>query len=246
MNSISICIGRKGSKGLPGKNKLLVRNKPMAFYPMESASNSKFIKKSFLSTDDPDLEDIGKSLKHICLERPKELATSNALGDDVFAYAYKQIIERYEDLKDLYIVLLFCNAPTVNSKIIDEAIFMLNSDPDADSVVTVSKFNMWSPLRARKLDNDQKFLLPFVPFENFGDPKYLNCDRDSQGDVLFANMSLSVVRPKCLLNLSDGLLPQKWMGQKIKPLYQEFGCDVDYQWQVPMVEYWLEKNYLIN
>ena len=48
--------------------------------------------------------------------------------------------------------------------------------------------------------------------------KKLNCDRDSQGDVYFADMSLSVVRPKCLENLSSGLLPQKWMGKTLHQL----------------------------
>ena len=140
------------------------------------------------------------------------------------------------------IVLLFCNAPTVNAKLIDDAIELLSQDPYADSVVSASKFNMYSPLRARKLDKSKKYLQPFVPFETFGDPRNLNCDRDSQGDVLFANMSISVVRPKCLQNIKNGLLPQKWMGHKIKPIYQEFGCDIDYEWQIPLVEKWIENN----
>ena len=101
---------------------------------------------------------------------------------------------------------------------------------------------MYSPLRARKLGEGNNYLLPFVPFETFGDPKNLNCDRDSQGDVYFANMSLSVVRPKCLLEISKGLLPQKWMGRNIKPIFQEFGCDIDYEWQIPLLERWIEKN----
>ena len=58
-------------------------------------------------------------------------------------------------------------------------------------------------LRARKLDKNG-CLKPFVKFNYFGDPKKLNCDRDLQGDVYFADMSLSVVRPKCLENLSHG------------------------------------------
>jgi len=99
---------------------------------------------------------------------------------------------------------------------------------------------MWSPLRARKKD-ENGLLKPFVPFEVFGDPKTLNCDRDSQGDVLFADMGVSIVRPRNLENLDDGLLPQKWMGQKIYPLAQEAGCDVDYEWQIPVVEWWLKK-----
>ena len=86
------------------------------------------------------------------------------------------------------------------------------------------------------------FLKPFVPFNVFGNPKTLNCDRDSQGNVFYADMSLSVVRPKCLENLSSGLLPQKWMGKNIKAIESWGGCDVDYEWQIPGVEYWLKKN----
>ena len=54
-------------------------------------------------------------------------------------------------------------------------------------------------------------------------------------------MGCSIVRPHCLENLEAGLLPQKWMGQKIYPIYQEAGCDVDYEWQVPVVEWWIQK-----
>jgi hypothetical protein len=100
---------------------------------------------------------------------------------------------------------------------------------------------MWSPLRARKLGADG-CVHPFVPFETFGDPRTLNCDRDSQGDVWFADMGVSVVRPRCLEHLREGLLPQRWMGQRIYPIRQWGGCDVDYDWQVPMVEFWLEKH----
>jgi hypothetical protein len=98
---------------------------------------------------------------------------------------------------------------------------------------------MWSPLRARKI-NEKGLLSPFVPFETFGDPKTLNCDRDSQGDVWFADMSVSIVRAKCLESIYTGMLPQKWMGNNIYPIKQEAGLDIDYQWQVPQAEYWLK------
>ena len=98
---------------------------------------------------------------------------------------------------------------------------------------------MWSPLRARK-ENADGLLDPFVPFETFGDPKTLNCDRDSQGDVLFADMGVSIVKPRCLENIDNGLLPQKWMGHKIFPLRQEAGFDIDYEWQLPLLESWIK------
>ena len=78
------------------------------------------------------------------------------------------------------IVLFFCNAATISVKAIRQGIEILRKKPEFDSAVTVSRYNMWSPLRARKQVEDGS-LQPFVPFETFGDPKTLNCDRDSQG-----------------------------------------------------------------
>ena len=81
-----------------------------------------------------------------------------------------------------------------------------------------------------------------MPLSTFGNAKKLNCDRDSQGEVYYADMSASIVRPHCLEKLEKGLLPQKWMGRKIMPIKSYGGCDIDYKWQVPMVEFWLKKN----
>jgi hypothetical protein len=126
----------------------------------------------------------------------------------------------------------------VTPEIIDEGVRALRDRPDYDSAVTVSCYNMWSPLRARRI-SEKGLLEPLVPFGTFGDPRTLNCDRDSQGDVWFADMGVSVVRPHCLSQMDDGLLPQRWMGQRIYPLRQWGGMDVDYEWQIPLVEYWL-------
>ena len=100
---------------------------------------------------------------------------------------------------------------------------------------------MWSPLRARKI-NERGYLDPFVPFETFGDPKTLNCDRDSQGDVWFADMGVSIIRPQNLDDLEGGLLPQKWMGQNIYPIKNVGGLGVDYDWPLPQAIEWLRRN----
>jgi len=237
---VALILGRKGSQGFPGKNTYPVMGKPLAYYPMNAAKKVLDIDKVYLSTDDPVLMSIAEENGVEVIIRPEYLCTSKALGEDAYVHGYNVIKERNPDKKIESIVLLFCNAATVTSDIIAKGIDILRTNLEVDSVVTVSKYNMWSPLRARKLDKDG-FLQPFVPFETFGDPKTLNCDRDSQGDVLFADMGVSIVRPRCLENLNEGMLPQKWMGQKIYPIYQEAGCDVDYEWQVPIVEWWLKK-----
>jgi CMP-N-acetylneuraminic acid synthetase len=237
---VALLLGRKGSIGFPGKNTFPIMGKPLAWYPMNVAKKTKEIDKIYLSTDDPNLMEIARNENVEIIERPAHLATKEALGEHAYQHGFEIIKERNPGVEIELVVLLFCNAATLTSKTISEGIKLLREDSSADSAVTVSKYNMWSPLRARKKDNFG-YLQPFVPFETFGDPKTLNCDRDSQGDVLFADMGLSIVRPKNLTNLEDGMLPQKWMGQKILPLYQEAGCDVDYEWQIPVVEWWLKK-----
>ena len=244
----ALLLGRKGSVGFPGKNILPVLGRPLCAYPMMAAINSKYVDKLYVSTDDEQIMAIGRKYGAEIIVRPPELCTKKALGEDAYVHGYEVIKEGRKaqgagrEGKEIeLIVLLFCNAATITSEVIDGGIEVLRNNPDYDSAVTVSCYNMWSPLRARKIGEDG-LLHPFVPFETFGDPRTLNCDRDSQGDVWFADMSVSIVRPHCLQNLDDGLLPQKWMGQKIHPLKQWGGLDVDFEWQIPGVEDWLTKH----
>ena len=239
----ALMIGRAGSSGYPGKNVKKVLGRALCEYPLIASKNSKFVKKIFVSTDCPKIKNISKKYQAEILERPKKLATNKSLGEDVYKFAFEQIEQQLskKNLKVTYLVLLMANAPTINSELIDEGIKILKKNKKADSAVTTSIYNMWSPLRARKLNKD-KTLVPVVPFKVFGNPKTLNCDRDSQGDVFYADMSASIVRPKCFSNMKNNLLPQKWMGKKIMPIKSWGGCDVDYAWQIPMVEYWLLKH----
>ena len=244
---VALMIGRAGSTGFPGKNTCTVLGRPLAAYPIIAAQGSKYIDRIYLSTDCPKLMALGEEYGVEFIERPSELATNKALGEDAFVHGYFEIKRRLvlngEGI-DL-VVLLFANAATVSTELIDKGIEALQKDSSLDSAVTTSVYNMWSPLRARRVDVDGH-LKPFVPFETFGDPETLNCDRDSQGDVHFADMGLSIVRPHCLEHIEQGLLPQKWMGQKIFPIRSWGGCDVDYEWQLPSVEFWLRKHGILE
>ena len=233
-------IGRKGSRGFPGKNTYKVLGRALCEYPLIAAKKSKFIDKIYVATDCNKIKKISSKYNVEFIDRPKKLNTNKALGDHVFEYSYEQVKKKNTKKIEL-VVLLFANAPTINFKLIDQGITLLKKKKSFDSAVSTSVYNMWSPLRARKLASDGS-LKPFVNFEYFGNPKTLNCDRDSQGNVYFADMSLSIVRPKCLENLKDGLLPQRWMGKKIMPIRSWGGCDVDYKWQIPGVEHWLITN----
>lgn len=237
---VGLLLGREGSKGFPGKNTFPVLGRPLMAYPLLAAQKARYVDKVYVSTDSEKIKEIGRKYGAEIIDRPAELCTPEALGEDAFVHGYNYIKELTgEEIE--FMVLLFCNSPTILPETIDEGIEILRKNPSLDSAVTVSRYNMWSPLRARKVGSDG-LLHPFVSFETFGDPKTLNCDRDSQGDVFFADMGASIVRTRNLENIYEGLLPQKWMGQNIYPLKQWGGCDVDYDWQIPQIEYWLKKH----
>lgn len=236
----ALLIGREGSTGFPGKNVYPILGKPMMEYPLLAAQGCPSVQGIYVSTDSPRIKEISRSHGAHIIDRPQELCTPESLGEDVFVHGYHAIRESLPASEQVeMLVLLMCNAPTITSQVIEEGIGVLRAHPDYDSAVSVSRYNMWSPLRARRIGNDG-LLHPFLPFESFGDPKTLNCDRDSQGDVWFADMGVSIVRARNLEHLEDGLLPQKWMGQRIYPLKQWGGLDIDYEWQVPQASFWLQ------
>ena len=240
----ALMIGRKGSKGFPNKNLKNVFGKKICEYPIIAAQKSKLIDRFFVSTDCPNIKKVTKKYNVEFLKRPRKFSSDSALGDLVFLDGYRRIKEmlKKENKSIDLIVLMFANSATLNSSMIKNGISFLKKNKSYDSAVSTSIYNMWSPLRARKLDKKKFVLKPFVPFKTFGNPKTLNCDRDSQGDVYFTDMSVNVVRPRCLENMSDGMLPQKWMGKKIAPIFSNAGFDIDYEWQLPQLKYWIKKN----
>lgn len=236
----SILTGRKGSQGFPEKHFCEIEGKALAYYPLIAAQECKDIDKKYISTDDDRLikmaEDVGTEI----IKRPDYLCGNTSLSEDVFIHAYEIIKENNpgEDIDIL--VLLMCNAPMVTSDIISQGIKVLQDNPGYDSAVTVSKYNMWSPIRARKIEEDG-LLYPFIPFDIMDNLNVSSTSsRNSQGDVWFADMGVSIVRERCIKDIWNGILPQKWMGKKIFPLKQEAGLDVDYKWQISQVKEWLK------
>jgi len=236
----ALMIGRAGSTGYPGKNVSHVLGRALCEYPLIAASGSSYIDEIFISTDCEQIRKIGNGYSAIHIDRPAFLATSESFADDVFLHGYG-VIKDFASSKGKtieFLVLLFANAGTINTELIDQGVTMLRSDPDLDGAVTTSVYNMYSPIRARKLSSEG-YLQPFIPLEAIGDPSTFNTSRDSHGNVHFTDGSVIVIRPRALENISEGLPPHRFMGKKIGSIPNWGGCDVDYEWQVPMVEFWL-------
>ena len=235
----ALVIGKKESSGFPGKNTKTVLGRPMVAYPILAAQGTTWVDRVYVSTDCQDIIDVAQKLGCQVIHRPPHLCTKTALGEDVFMHGLWRIREENpeRDWPDL-LVLLHANAPTVSAAMIEEGIRTLRDRPELDSAVSVSRYNMWATVRARRIGADG-LVHPYLPLESMPDHSTSTCDRDSTGDVWFADVALSVVRPRCLEHLEDGIPPQRWMGRVIYPIRNEGGLDIDYEWQLPMIEYWL-------
>lgn len=232
--NVALAIGRGGSTGLPRKHFRILAGRPLMAYPLLAVKHSSLIDRLYLSTDSEEIAAEGLRHGAIRIERPPELATKEALSEDAFRHGYVAIRDLIGEEPET-VTLLFCNGATITPGLLDEGIGALRGDQTLDSAVTVSQYNMWSPLRARRID-DAGLLVPFVPLSTFG---AATCDRDSQGDAYFADCSAFVVRPRCFDYETMGEPPFRWIGQRVHPLRQWGGQDVDYEWQLPMVEFWL-------
>lgn len=233
---MGLLIGRGGSVGFPNKNVYPILKRPLMSYPLLAALNSKLVDEIYVSTDSDKIENVGKEFGAKIIKRPAELATSQALVEDVFVHGYRHVKDELKKNIE-FIVILMCNAPMILPSTIDEGINVLRKNKEIDSAVTVSAYNMFTPTRARRIEEDG-LLHPFIPFDKF---KFkIDSNRQKKNSVYFHDCGVSVVRPSCLDNINEGLLPQKWMGKKIHPLVQEGGLDIDYSYEVPIAEGWLK------
>lgn len=121
MRILGIIPARGGSKGVPGKNKKILGDKPLIAYTIEAAQQSLLLDNIILTTDDPEIQQIGRD--HGILVpflRPAKLASDTAKSIDVVKHA----IEFMEQNGDSYdaICLLQPTVPFRKAGSIDEAI----------------------------------------------------------------------------------------------------------------------------
>ena len=231
---VGLLVGKDRSVGCPGKHGKLLLGRPVAEYPLIAAQGCSRIERLFVSTDSQFIAEIGCKYGGIYLPRPKELAQPDTLLEDSLVFAYKQMTELIGNVIDI-VVLFFANSPMVNPELIDKGIRALIDNPEFDTAFSVSKFNMFSPARAHKIDGHNA-IQSFIDLKYLGD---LTSIRDSQGDCYFCDLQVQVMRARCFTDMWNGQLPYRWMGKKSYALKNDYGFDIDYEWQIPVAEHWL-------
>jgi len=230
-----LMIGRGGSRGVPGKNTMHILGRPLMEYPILAAKNSTHVGEIYLSTDAESIKKIGRKNGVKIIDRPPSLASDEALVEDVVVHGFQQMEKISGKNIDIF-VLLFCNTATITPGLIDKGIEMLHMDVSIDSAVSVSLYNEYSPVRAKKITKDG-YIAPYLDIKIDN----ASCDRDTAEPCYFCDCSVWVLRANCM-NIEEGTLPFRWMGRKSIPLYQQGGLDIDHDYGVSMTVHWLQKN----
>lgn len=232
----ALLIGRGGSRGVPGKNTMAMLGRPLMCYPILAARHSRLVDSVYLSTDDDEIKRIGREHGCALIDRPPKLATDSALVEDVVVHGYQQLARARGAEPEIF-VLLFCNSATIRPGIIDEGIQCLIDDVSLDSAVTVSPYNEYSPVRAKKI-GEEELLVPYLDVQSIPGA---SCDRDTAETAYFCDCSAWILRRRCT-DLRHGVLPFRWMGQRAIPLRQEGGLDIDHWYGIAQTEAWLRRH----
>ena len=103
---VALILGREGSIGFPGKNIYPVLGRPLMVYPLLAAKAAVNVDEVYVSTDSDKIKQVSLEQGAKIIDRPSELATKEALGEDAYAHGFRHICDTLGKSVEL-IVLLF-------------------------------------------------------------------------------------------------------------------------------------------
>ena len=146
-----VCIipARGGSKGVPKKNIRLIAGKPLIYYAIKSALESKIFSHVIVSTEDKKIASIAKKYgAEVPFMRPKNLATDKAAMEPVLLHAIKKL----NSLGIYFEIFVYrdCTCPFIDASDMKGAIELFKKSDCYSTYASVKAhpspyFEMWEP-----------------------------------------------------------------------------------------------------
>lgn len=233
-NIVALQTARSGSKSVPKKNLLEVDMHPLFAHSILAATSCELISSVWCSTDDDVIKSYSNFYNFKVIDRPVELSGDTDSHLEVIRHGVLEI-EKQIGLQDI-VVMLWGNVVGINGDNLSEAISMLE---DYDSVVSVSRFNMFNPFRAMQIQNDE--LVTFVPQQEIINDIPTNmisdwpADKNSAGNIYYCNGNFWISKRNVIFQ-NDNNLPFQWLGKRIRPYVQDVFLELDAPWQKQYVQ----------
>ena len=159
---LTIIPARKGSKGIPSKNKKKILGKSLVEYSLEIASNLPNNYYPYISTDDPEIIELTQKYKIKCNGiRPADLSSDNALTLDVLKYEL-DIIEKNDNMNFDAVLLLQPTCPIRKLDHIKEIQDIFIKNEMLSSVVSIKKIGAEHPFRMKIMSDENNQIMNYV------------------------------------------------------------------------------------
>ena len=136
MKIVSVILARGGSKGIPNKNIIDLKGKPLISYTIQASQKSN-VDSTWVSTDCPTIKTISETLNANVIDRPKEISGDFSKSEEALLHFSKKI-----DFDIL--VFIQPTSPLLKSEDINQGIKLLLNDNKCSSVFSVYKQH-WLP-----------------------------------------------------------------------------------------------------
>ncbi|MFD0962608.1 acylneuraminate cytidylyltransferase family protein [Pseudofulvibacter geojedonensis] len=146
MKTLAIIPARGGSKGVKNKNIRNVAGKPLLFYAVDAAKESKLLTDYLVATDSDDIIEVTKKYTQNIFKRSAVTAQDNSPIEQVIEEVLKTTTTQYD-----IIILLQPTAPIRTGEDIDKVITMFIEDNNLDNVVSVIELEDIHPARMYNL-----------------------------------------------------------------------------------------------
>src|SRR4051812_11032496 len=227
----ALICGRADGPRFPSRNTFPLFGRPLMLYAALAAVHAAEVDHVFMTSDDEGMKRVAGHHGVRPIDRPEHLSGDGVPLEDVVRHGYAEVEAALGEPLEALVVLL-ANAPTVTSEQIDQGVRMLRADATLDAVVSASAHDEFHPSYALCITREGRLRRHAAA---------TTTDRAEQ--VYFPDALLWVLRPVALHRATQdrsGWLVDVESG-KVRPLLHEGYGDVDYPWQIPMVEEWLRR-----
>ncbi|MCO6451620.1 MAG: acylneuraminate cytidylyltransferase family protein [Caldilineales bacterium] len=214
---LALIPARGGSKGVHRKNIHPLGGKPLIAWTVEAARQSESINRILISTDDPEIAEIGRGFgAEIPFLRPGHLALDNTPDLPVYLHTLSWLSEHLDYHPD-HVVWLRPTSPLRTSQDVDAAIEILIA-AEADCIRSVNLAHA-HPYWMKQFDNER--LIPFLP--GYDETSYPR--RQLLPAVYHLNGAVDVIR--CTSVLPDGPLFTPNMLGYVMPVERSLDIDTE-------------------
>lgn len=123
---VAIIPARGGSKGVPGKNLRRVGGVPLVARAVAACRRSRFIDEVYVSTDDPEIAEIGRAAGSRVIERPPTIAGDLASSESALLHALEELAANGHTPDVL--VFVQCTSPFIQPEDLDSGVSLVLGD----------------------------------------------------------------------------------------------------------------------